>query len=809
MLMKYLLPLLALTLPAYLIPQKVFAQSSGDIIFTEVMYNSPDTDEWIEIYNTTGSSITLDTKWRLTYGSNTYDFTGISIGSGSYVTVGLGSDGDGTFNNSNSFTPTVSAIGANIASVNDPNNLDDGTTLKISYDPNGVNTTIDEITFTTNSPWNSAANGDGVTLELSHTSLDNSNGANWQGSTLNGGTPTSTNSKFLTSNTGSVSLSTASNWTYASSFNAAPTSVDNVTVSSGHTLTVNSSASIHDLTVEGTVSVTSGTFNTHKITVNSGGDITNSATLSFNDFNQNNGGEIILGSTVNLDQGGSCDLTTGEIIFTGDVYQSNSTDLNIGASARVTIANRASLITTSGGFTGSPINIEKTGLSNTLAYNIWSSPVSSADIVTTFPGANPCDIYVYDEINQLWRYDYTNNYSTTCNGNAVTFTSGSLISGADGVMDVARGYYAPGNATTTRVFAGTPNTGNINFTMGTSGDAWNLIGNPYPCSVDLDEVITTNSSNFDGDFYFWVDDLGGGAGYANSDFATYNSSGGTAANGVTPTQYLGSGQGFWVKATAATFSFTNAHKVSGNNDVFYKTDGNNDVKRSWITLTNNDLSNQILVAFTSKATDGYDTHYDAIKWEGNADIFFASINDSDFYAIQGFPELTPNVSKIIPLEVKVSTTGMYMIQLDSTQNFVNNPDVYLEDVHLNKTHLLNNGAYNAYIDAAKDNKDRFYLHYNQTYVAQDSSGSVGTHDLEVKTSIQSTVSEGTIQLETNSLENQINRVQIIDVQGRIILDNSNYNSRVIQLQHNLTTGVYFLRINLNNGKQEILKTILN
>ncbi|NRA93073.1 MAG: lamin tail domain-containing protein, partial [Psychroserpens sp.] len=91
---------------------------AGDIVISEIMYNSSGgDDEWIELYNASGSDITLDANWELSYDGSTFNFAGTVITAGDYLTVALGSNGDGTYNNDNPFTPDAKPELFNIQDV--------------------------------------------------------------------------------------------------------------------------------------------------------------------------------------------------------------------------------------------------------------------------------------------------------------------------------------------------------------------------------------------------------------------------------------------------------------------------------------------------------------------------------------------------------------------------------------------------------------------------------------------------------------------------------------------------------------------
>ena len=220
---------------------------AGDIVISEIMYNSSGTDdEWIEIYNGSGSDITLDSDWRLTYGASTFDFTSTVITSGSYLTIALGSNGDGTFNNDNPFTPDVSVIATPAATTNDSNNLVNSTaTIAIIYDPSGSNVTIDTVTFDDGSPWPTTPDGTGPSLELVDTASDNSLAASWTASDNDGGTPGSAYP---------VTYTFTGTWS-PSDPNGTATSGDNIIIASGNA-TIDTNTTVNSATVNAGATLT-------------------------------------------------------------------------------------------------------------------------------------------------------------------------------------------------------------------------------------------------------------------------------------------------------------------------------------------------------------------------------------------------------------------------------------------------------------------------------------------------------------------------------------------------------------------------
>ena len=166
--------------------------NARDIIINEIMYNTPSyDDEWVELYNTTSSSISLTADWSLEYSGSTYIFDGThSIASHGYLTLALGSSNDGTFNSDNPFTADIEVCTVDNSGTNDTNHLSNSTaTIKIIYS----STTINEVTYDDGSPWPTAADGSGPSLERIDPTLNDDTASNFEKSWDNGGTPGSQN----------------------------------------------------------------------------------------------------------------------------------------------------------------------------------------------------------------------------------------------------------------------------------------------------------------------------------------------------------------------------------------------------------------------------------------------------------------------------------------------------------------------------------------------------------------------------------------------------------------------------------------
>ena len=161
-----------------------------EVYITEIMYNTPSTDdEWIELYNASVSSQDVS-GWDLVYNGSTFTFPGSSsIPAQSYVVIAVGSNGDGSFNNDNPFTPSFNDLGvanSSVASTNNTNNLGNSTASILLRD--GSDVTVDQVTYDDGDA--SSTDGNGSSYEIVSILADNSStSSNWQASVSNGGTP--------------------------------------------------------------------------------------------------------------------------------------------------------------------------------------------------------------------------------------------------------------------------------------------------------------------------------------------------------------------------------------------------------------------------------------------------------------------------------------------------------------------------------------------------------------------------------------------------------------------------------------------
>jgi hypothetical protein len=509
----------------------------------------------------------------------------------------------------------------------------------------------------------------------------------------------------------------------------------------------------------------------------------------------------------------------GTLSINSNIYLSISN--NITNNGTILINENSSLVQTGSGTDNNSgagtYNVKRSGNNSSYIYNIWSSPIQNATLTSIFTGANPCDIWVFDKNNQAWSHDFSVGYSTTCNGNSVTFSASDVISGGDGIMDITGGYFIPGNPTALKTYNGTINNGLLykaisTTTLGNPGgtdwadDDWNLLGNPYPSALsatDFWNENAVNNSRITDALYFW-DEADTTGGYnQNSDYASWNLSGGVnSGNSITiPGGNIASGQGFWVVANANTnVVFNNSMRVSSNSQ-FFKTGQQVNQHNAWVSFTSPaGYQNNILVGYNQHTTDSIDLGYDAHKLVGNVHVRFASYIQTDEYVIQSIAPLNIGDTRIIPLVVLSDQYGTHQFDEYKRESLPNNFKIFLRDKFLGTDHNLENGPYNVELNPNVEYKSRFELVFK--YQMQQTGGGSGTKGSGNVTSVNESI-DPDFSLTQNSEYLSISHpngldgnLTIIDISGKILFQKQNLQgtNNLNIYWNNFSSGSYFITI---------------
>jgi hypothetical protein len=405
------------------------------------------------------------------------------------------------------------------------------------------------------------------------------------------------------------------------------------------------------------------------------------------------------------------------------------------------------------------------------------------------------------------------------------------------VMDPSKGYivrapnsfsFTPTSFTPyTATFSGTPNNGSIScpITYGTLGaasvnDKWNLIGNPYPSAVSGPSFVGANSGVILGTLYFWThnsaisqiypDPFYGDfvLNYNDSDYASWNSTGGVAAStgGPVPTGYIGAGQSFFVqsKGVPGNATFNNAMRVKNNNDQFFRPGSNPSAAttahnspsegRIWLNLTNsNSMFSQMLVGYVGNATLGFDDLYDGPSMDSGTLSFYSVLGDRKL-VIQGRP--TPfDVQDQVPLGFRSTVNGDFSVRIDHFDPFFNHRDIYLEDKYLHVIHDLKASPYN-FAMAQGTFDDRFILRFTNNLAISKAQ--------LPDTGMTAFIKSGKLCIRANSAMEDI---LVYDVSGKLIRSYEAAGAFDFTGDFPFANGVYLARVKLENGAVENRKLV--
>lgn len=481
----------------------------------------------------------------------------------------------------------------------------------------------------------------------------------------------------------------------------------------------------------------------------------------------------------------------------------------------------------------SQVNKTTSPLTTIYNYTYWSSPVKDALIGTALFTANPNRLYYFDasafqdpdgdgidDIGDDWKLANLANIMEPGRGYASTHTNIGFV---------------PGNSYQYN-FAGEFNTGTIleplsNNIINTT-DHWNLVGNPYPSAINVndpvDGLFVINNGIIKPEVYMWSQyrpPLGTNPGndvlnFSQDDYITINSTG-PVGNGSDldgdgnvdiPDEYIPSGQSFFVSSLAANnLTFNNAMRISGDNSNTQFFEPNNgtenkdnnssyaDPERFWLNLvSDNGAANQLLVGYINEATDDFDLGYDTKRnlSSNNSTIIYTGINDisNEKFVIQGKNSNSLSVKEVIPIGFKttINVPTIFTFSLIKLEgSFLENNNVYLKDNLLNAIHNLKTSDYNFTSEIGEYN-DRFEIVFTEDAL------SLGEVKVENNALHIIELQNGDVQFKVSS-QYELKSIEIIDLLGRTLYKlNAQGNSQTFTLS-NLSQTTYLAKVELTNG----------
>jgi len=295
------------------------------------------------------------------------------------------------------------------------------------------------------------------------------------------------------------------------------------------------------------------------------------------------------------------------------------------------------------------------------------------DLVTTgFLGADYPPPYTFNNV-QYYEESLPGGINVGYSGasniiNPITNGRGYFVFMNAGVMNLdVDGQINSGNITLPVTFT---NTGNP------SGDGWNLVGNPYPCTIDWNSPSWTKT-NINNAVYVWNAALG--------QYASYVA--GVGANGGS--RYIPSSQSFFVVANGIGASLMLTENCKSSNQGNFKS---NEIQNGVFTLKidNGTYSDETTFTRNESGTLMFESEIDAFKLRSPMSEvpYIASISEDGYdVSINAFAGVTEET--VIPLRMEVGTSGTYELSHRGLNDFANGACIVLEDLLTGSLYPLN------------------------------------------------------------------------------------------------------------------------
>ena len=550
----------------------------------------------------------------------------------------------------------------------------------------------------------------------------------------------------------------------------------------------------HFINTNGTFTSSGSNLNVERNWSNSGGTYNfqtgDIVTLDGTGGNSNFAGATNFYELVINKAGRRANVGTGDVVDITSILDVNAGDFRVTGSGEVTLLSNASgtaqldVIEAGADYIG-PLNVQRFLALGNDGWREVTSPVAGTTlsnwqddgvIFTGFTGAN------FDGSN--W-YGWINSYTyTEGNANGVRndgWTASTDVANSTGPSKGHRIYMGNGGALNlTLSVKGNPNKGlqMISVSNGGAGsgddqNGWNLIGNPYPCTVDWNSLAT---SNIDAAYWIWNATAG--------NYGIYQTNAGGGTNGVD--SHIAHSQAFWVHGSAGTGSifFSEGNKVR-NDKAFVKSSVNDEFVRVKLSSNVNTYYDEAIILFNDNATVNYDDGIDQNKLYSELDDLAPSLafvtDDNTDISILGMHELK---NRTIPVKAFAGTSayGTYTIEFEFPANTLVGSCVTLEDLETGVITDLKSTQSYTFTTSASSPETRFVINISQPF------------EMESLATSCSNLSDGEILVEGQNINGETFTLS----QNTTVLASTVANGNSISFE-NLSGGLYTLQSTLNSS----------
>ncbi|MFH1119416.1 MAG: T9SS type A sorting domain-containing protein, partial [Bacteroidota bacterium] len=295
---------------------------------------------------------------------------------------------------------------------------------------------------------------------------------------------------------------------------------------------------------------------------------------------------------------------------------------------------------------------------------------------------------------------------------------------------------------------------------------WNLLGNPFPCSLDWDLIPNSTAEQA---VYVWN----------GTQYISWNGTVGALADGIIPPM-----NGFFVKALNLNYSlFIIPLSARVHSNVpFYKESITNLIE---LQVTCNNYSDVTFIHFNSEATAGFDAHSDARKLRG---IEAAP----QLFSYAGGKELSINEQPfepavVIELGFTCGKSGNFILNGKGLESFNNNVRIMLEDQKKGIFQNLSDNAQYNFNYIAGESEHRFKLHFTENS-SNPESAEVIIYNVDNTVIV-------------NNFTGLSGEIQVFDFTGRMILNSTIDSGNQHSFTLNAAAGPYIVKVITAKGVQ--------
>lgn len=497
----------------------------------------------------------------------------------------------------------------------------------------------------------------------------------------------------------------------------------------------------------------------------------------------------IAGTTFNnlvIDNPAAVTLNSTQTIITNELTINSGKILKIKADKNLTVTG---IISNYAGTTGLVLKSDATGtaslLHNTLDvpvtveryitgiaedWHFLSAPVSNQSISGswipsgTYGNGTGYDLYIFNEPTPCWTYHLNTSVDPTWE--SIHPTSNFVKS---------RGYlYSTQAPNPTNEFIGLLNNGVISYPITNESpdpvdQGFNLIGNPYPSSIDWKSVTGWSRPNL----------VASGGGYdmwmwnpAANNYGVFNSIGDVGTNEVT--QYIAPAQGYFIRANSNG-------NISVSNEIRVHTGASN-----WLRTKSTD-TNSLKIRITSNGGHGFDEVLLQFGYEQNEAGALKLFSQNESAPSVYLNYLSKDLSVLyltdtienskIPLQFRAGQDGSYTLSIDAETAAYN--VLLLEDKKTKIiTDLKTNSTYE-FIGLKNDASERFVLHFKPI--------TIETEDLPI--AIFYDGNEINVDL---MLVNEQTDIKIYDTLGKLLLSKNAAGQTIHRFNINPKYAIYIV-----------------